>query len=44
MLYREVSVQRPARVEYKLSELGQKSEPMIRQMYAWGDGIVIRLV
>jgi DNA-binding HxlR family transcriptional regulator len=36
VLQREVSAQSPSRVEYKLSELGQKSEPMIRQMYAWG--------
>lgn len=36
VLQREVSAQSPSRVEYKLSELGQKSEPIIRQVYAWG--------
>lgn len=24
------------KIEYRLSDLGQKSEPMLRQMYAWG--------
>jgi len=27
---------RPPKVEYTLSDLGQRSAPMLRQMYAWG--------
>jgi DNA-binding HxlR family transcriptional regulator len=36
VLYRQVSVQGPPKVEYALTELGQMSEPMLRQMVAWG--------
>lgn len=36
VLYRQPSAQMPARIEYTLTELGQQSEPMLRQMYAWG--------
>lgn len=36
VLYRQVSVQSPPKVEYALTELGQKSEPLLRQMFALG--------
>jgi len=36
VLHRQTSAQGSPKVEYKLSELGQSSEPMLRQMYAWG--------
>jgi DNA-binding HxlR family transcriptional regulator len=36
VLHRQTSVQGSPKVEYRLSELGQRSEPMLRQMYAWG--------
>ncbi len=36
VLHRQISVQGPSKVEYTLSELGQRSAPMLRQMYAWG--------
>lgn len=36
LLHRQASVQGPPKVEYTLTELGQKSESMLRQMYAWG--------
>lgn len=33
---RQTSVQQPPRVEYTLTLLGQNSEPVLRQLYAWG--------
>ena len=36
ILHRQASAQVPRKVEYSLTELGQKSEPMLRQMYVWG--------
>jgi DNA-binding HxlR family transcriptional regulator len=36
VLHRQASVQGSPKVEYSLTELGQKSEPMFRQLYAWG--------
>ncbi len=36
VLRRQASVQGPPKVEYSLTDLGQKSGPMLRQMYAWG--------
>jgi HxlR-like helix-turn-helix len=36
VLHRQTGVQGSLKVEYKLSELGQRSEPMLRQMYVWG--------
>jgi DNA-binding HxlR family transcriptional regulator len=36
VLHRQASVQGPPKVEYSLTELGRKSEPTLRQMYAWG--------
>src|SRR5579884_1346361 len=36
VLYRQVSVKGPPKVEYALTELGQKSEPLLRQMFALG--------
>ena len=36
VLKRQISAQGSPKVEYALSELGQRSEPMLRQMYAWG--------
>lgn len=33
---RQAFVQGPPRVEYSLTELGQESEPVLRQLYAWG--------
>lgn len=36
VLHRQVSVQIPPKVEYSLTELGRSSEPMLRQIYAWG--------
>jgi DNA-binding HxlR family transcriptional regulator len=36
VLYRETSMQGSLKVEYRLSELGQRSAPMLRQLYAWG--------
>jgi DNA-binding HxlR family transcriptional regulator len=35
VLHRQAYAQMPPKVEYRLSELGQRSEPMLRQMYAW---------
>jgi DNA-binding HxlR family transcriptional regulator len=35
VLGRQICVQ-GSKVEYTLTELGQRSEPMLRQMYAWG--------
>jgi DNA-binding HxlR family transcriptional regulator len=35
-LRRQAYVQVPPKVEYSLTELGQRSAPMLRQMYAWG--------
>jgi DNA-binding HxlR family transcriptional regulator len=36
VLHRQTCLQGPLKVEYTLSELGKRSEPMLRQMYAWG--------
>jgi DNA-binding HxlR family transcriptional regulator len=36
VLHRQVSVQMPPKVEYALTEFGRNSEPMLRQIYAWG--------
>jgi DNA-binding HxlR family transcriptional regulator len=36
VLRRQVYAQMPPKVEYALTELGQQSEPMLRQMVAWG--------
>lgn len=36
VLYRKATVQESPKVEYSLTELGKRSEPMLRQMYAWG--------
>lgn len=36
VLHRQVYAQVPPKVEYSLTELGQMSEPMLRQMYIWG--------
>src|SRR6266849_5114615 len=35
-LHRQAYVQGAPKVEYSLTELGRKSEPTLRQMYAWG--------
>jgi len=35
-LHREVYEQQPPKVEYTLTDLGQRVEPVLRQMYAWG--------
>jgi DNA-binding HxlR family transcriptional regulator len=36
ILQRQAFAQMPPKVEYALTELGQQSESMLRQMYAWG--------
>jgi DNA-binding HxlR family transcriptional regulator len=36
VLRRQASVQGPLKVEYSLTELGQRSGPMLREMYGWG--------
>ena len=36
VLHRQASVRMPPKVEYALTGLGQRSESMLRQMYAWG--------
>lgn len=36
VLHRQVSSQRPLKVEYSLTELGKQSESMLHQTYAWG--------
>lgn len=36
ILQRQTYAQIPSKVEYTLTELGQSSEPMFHQMYAWG--------
>ncbi len=36
IVHRQISSQYPSRVEYSLTILGQKAEPLLRQMYAWG--------
>ncbi len=33
---RRASMQGPLKVEYSLTQLGHQSEPMLRQVYAWG--------
>ena len=35
-LHREVYEQQPPKVEYALTDLGQRLEPTLHQMYAWG--------
>lgn len=37
ILHRQVYLQVPPKVEYRLSEVGQCLEPIIRQMAAWGE-------
>ncbi|HEU5383317.1 MAG TPA: winged helix-turn-helix transcriptional regulator [Ktedonobacteraceae bacterium] len=36
VLHRQAYVGMPPKVEYSLTELGQRSESLLRQMYAWG--------
>jgi DNA-binding HxlR family transcriptional regulator len=36
VLRRQAYAQVPPKVEYSLTELGRRSEPVLRQMYAWG--------
>src|SRR5215469_14148703 len=36
VLHRKAYEQMPPKVEYALTEWGQRSESMLRQMYAWG--------
>lgn len=36
VLHRQASVRGPFKVEYSLTELGQQSESMLHQIYAWG--------
>jgi len=36
VLKRQISVEGSPKVDYALTELGQRSEPMLRQMYVWG--------
>jgi DNA-binding HxlR family transcriptional regulator len=38
ILHRQVYLQVPPKVEYRLSEVGQRLEPIMRQMDAWGKG------
>ena len=37
ILHRQVYAQVPPKVEYSLTELGRSLEPIIRQIYAWGE-------
>jgi DNA-binding HxlR family transcriptional regulator len=37
ILHRQVYAQVPPKVEYSLTELGQSLEPIILQIYAWGE-------
>ena len=37
LLYREAYAEMPPRVEYSLTELGRRAEPMLRQLNAWGE-------
>ncbi len=37
MLHRQVYEQMPPKVEYSLTEQGWSSEPMLRQLNAWGE-------
>ena len=37
MLHRQVYEQMPPKVEYSLTEQGWRSEPMLRQLNAWGE-------
>jgi DNA-binding HxlR family transcriptional regulator len=37
LLHRHVSMQRPLKVEYELSDLGWSGEPVLRQMRAWSE-------
>jgi DNA-binding HxlR family transcriptional regulator len=41
LVHREVYAQVPPKVEYSLTELGRGSEPMFRQLNAWGELIGI---
>src|SRR6266540_2693263 len=36
VLKRQITVEGSPKVDYALTELGQRSEPMLRQMYVWG--------
>ncbi|MBE3559737.1 MAG: winged helix-turn-helix transcriptional regulator [Ktedonobacteraceae bacterium] len=36
VLRRQIYAEMPPKVEYSLTELGQRSEAMLRQMFAWG--------
>lgn len=36
IIYRQARQGEAGKIEYKLSDLGQKSAPMLRQMYGWG--------
>ncbi len=37
VLHRQVYAQMPPKVEYSLTEQGWRSEPMLRQLNAWGE-------
>ena len=37
ILHREVYAQVPPKVEYSLTELGRSLEPIVLQIYAWGE-------
>jgi DNA-binding HxlR family transcriptional regulator len=37
ILHRQVYAQVPPKVEYSLTELGRSLEPIIRQIYQWGE-------
>lgn len=37
MVHRQVYEQMPPKVEYSLTELGQRFEPALRQINAWGE-------
>ncbi len=37
MLHRQAYAQVPPKVEYSLTDLGWRSEPMLRQVIAWGE-------
>ena len=37
IIRRKVYVQGPPKVEYALTELGRRIEPMLRQVYVWGE-------
>src|SRR5579859_5128280 len=37
ILHRQVYAQVPPKVEYSLTELGHSLEPIVQQIYAWGE-------